>query len=399
MKPTRGAFLPILTAAMLSISAGFPARGDSPDSAVALPILPESVIRVSDVAALYDAVEHIQSGTTLVLEQGTYRLSKPVIFSGRSLGKIVLRGAADDWDAVVLQGAGMNDSSVWHGVMINRAADVLLANLTIRDVAYHCVTISPNAIRPRLYHCRLVDAGEQFVKVNSDGHGGGANGGIVEYCRIEYSKFGPADGYTNGIDIHGGRNWIIRHNHFHNIRTPRGAEYSAVPTVLAWNGAQGTICEGNTFVDCDRAIAFGLIRRENFADHTGGVIRNNFVTSRPSNVPAQDCGIHVHSPGTFVVHNTVLQNGGYRNAIEIHWPGQPATVRNNLVDSKINLRNGATANRAYNVRIGGMPFRDQPTGDLHLNHSIRSVPRHEHAAKDWDNEIRPRRTNPGADQP
>ena len=43
-----------------------------------------------------------------------------------------------------------------------------------------------------------------------------------------------------------------------------------------WNGSSGTLAEGNTFVNCQREIAFGLIERTP-DDHTGGIIRSNFI--------------------------------------------------------------------------------------------------------------------------
>lgn len=43
----------------------------------------------------------------------------------------------------------------------------------------------------------------------------------------------------------------------------------------------GTTAESNTFIDCQREIAFGLIERTP-DDHTGGVIRNNFIYRQPS---------------------------------------------------------------------------------------------------------------------
>ncbi len=43
------------------------------------------------------------------------------------------------------------------------------------------------------------------------------------------------DDYTNGVDVHTGDNWIIRHNLFRNIRAPQGA--LAGPAILMWNAS------------------------------------------------------------------------------------------------------------------------------------------------------------------
>jgi len=387
----------LFSTALLAGSAMPTLSAKSPDAAAPLDAPAGPVFRVATVDELYLAVDRLQSGTTIVLEQGTYYLHRPIVIP-EGLTQVALRGATGQWDDVVLQGNGMNDDSVQHGIMIGKSDRVLIADITIRDVYNHGVTIDFAASRPHVYHCRMLDTGEQFVKSNFNDAVGGADGGIVEYCLIEYSDWGPDDGYTQGVDVHGGTGWIIRHNLFRNIRTPPGAENTAVPSVLVWNGSADTLCEGNTFVDCDRAIALGLVQRKGYADHTGGIVRNNFITSRPDAVPNQDCGIHVHSAGAIVVHNTVLQNGGYPNAIEVRWPGASSIVHNNLTDGKITDRDGANMDLKGNAVIGDLTFRGPKTGDLHRAGDIRAVPFHEKCLTDWDGQKRSSWTAPGADK-
>ena len=43
----------------------------------------------------------------------------------------------------------------------------------------------------------------------------------VEYSVIEYQTT-SRDAYTNGVDVHTGRNRLIRNNLFRNIRAPQG---------------------------------------------------------------------------------------------------------------------------------------------------------------------------------
>jgi hypothetical protein len=64
----------------------------------------------------------------------------------------------------------------------------------------------------------------------------------------------------------------------------------AGPAVLVWRRSANTVCEGNRFVDCAWGIAFGL-DPHTASDHAGGVIRNNFISRRPST--AGDVGIDV----------------------------------------------------------------------------------------------------------
>src|SRR4029453_17573699 len=75
--------------------------------------------------------------------------------------------------------------------------------------------------------------GQQHIKASPDGAGGGVDNGIVEYSVIEFDTT-SRDDYTNGVDVHTGDNWIVRHNLFRNIRAPQGQ--LAGPAILMWNG-------------------------------------------------------------------------------------------------------------------------------------------------------------------
>lgn len=380
-----------------------PLLARAPEDAPRLPPPTGKIVRVADVRQLYQALGKLTSETTILLEKGVYQLDKPVHVAGEGLRDIAIRGATGRWEDVVLRGAGMGDRAVYHGVLADSVQGLLVADVTIGWVGYHPVALQPKCKDVRIYHCRLVDAGEQFIKASSDGKGSGVDDGIVEYCVMEYTDFGPEDGYTNGVDVHGGKRWRIRHNRFRNIRTPRGARYKHVPAVLMWNGAADTICEANTFINCDRGIAFGLTQRDQFPDHRGGVIRNNFVYVAGNEVPHADAGICVAGPETKVLHNTVLLSGGYPNAIEVRWAlSQDVVVANNLVDGRIAPRDGAVIEQQGNVTSAGrFQFKDRSAGDLHLQSfaaSLYAEPRQD-CPRDWDGEARDkRRVTVGADE-
>jgi hypothetical protein len=164
--------------------------------------------------------------------------------------------------------------------------------------------------------------------------------------------------------VHGGANWIIRHNLFKNLQAPAGQLMG--PAVLVWRGSSGTITEGNSFLNCGRGIMYGAEDAAGFA-HTGGIIRNNFFY-RSSFQPG-DVGIQIaDSPGTRVIHNTVVVSGTYANAIEYRYPGTSgALIANNLVDGAISARDGALANVIGNIlNATASMFLNPAVGDLHL---------------------------------
>lgn len=159
-----------------------------------------------------------------------------------------------------------------------------------------------------------------------------------------------------------------------------------------WNGSTNTLVDGNTFIECQREIALGLIERTP-NDHTGGVVSNNFIyRSLPG-----DSAIHVaDSPGTQVLHNSILISRTYANPIELRFPHTTGVViANNVLDGNIAARDGATGSVAgnYTNAIGGF-FANPAIGDLHVTplatvllNQVVAVPAS--APRDWDGQPRP----------
>ena len=332
-----------------------------------LPDLGSITVAVSTEPALQEAVQSLSSGTTILIQPGTYRLSRTLYVKGQ-LSNVSIRGATANRDDVVLVGSGMGSSAdgavrfaIWTGESVD---GVTIANLTIRDVAEHAIILNPTTERPHIYNVRLLDVGAQFIKGNPDAAGNGVHNGVLEYSAIEYTTT-SRDYYTNGIDIHGGWNWVIRRNVFRNITAPPGQ--LAGPAVLMWNRAGNTLTDGNLFLNCARAIAYGLIDRGGFDDHAGGIIRNN-VIFRAASQPG-DTGIHVaDSPDTQILNNTILLSGTYPAPIEYRYPGAARLLLiNNLLDGRIAPRDGATATVRNNLTSAAAGwFVDGRAGDLHL---------------------------------
>jgi hypothetical protein len=386
-----GVGIPLWTLLTALFAAPQPVSARLPSQAPALPLPSGLVVKVSTEAQLQSAVRSLASNSTIVLAPGTYRLSNTVLING-SFSNVGIRGATSAPDDVVLIGKGMSNASygnVPHGIWVGgNVRGVTIANLTVRDVYYHPIIFNAGTQAPHVFNVRLIDAGQQFIKANPDGTGGGVDNGIVEYSVFEYTKTAKDD-YTNGVDVHAGRNWIVRHNLFRSIRAPAGQ--LAGPAVLIWNGSSGTTVEGNTFLNCQREIALGLIERTPY-DHSGGVVRNNFIY-RDASV-AGDAAIGVFdSPDTIVAHNSILVSGGYPSPIEYRFAGSVGVaVVNNLLDGAILARDGASGSTSGNFTTARPAlFRDPPSGDLHLRPTAVAVIGKGSTfviADDWDGEGR-----------
>lgn len=348
-----------------------------------------TVVKVSTEAGLQSAIRNVQPNSTIVIAPGTYQLSKTLHLE--NVANVSIRGATGKRDDVVLVGRGMTNANygdVPHGFLLSNAQDVQIADLTIKNVWYHSISLNAGTERPVLHNLRLIDAGEQFIKANPDDAGGGVDGGIVRFSRIEYTNTAPTY-YTNGVDVHTGAGWTIRDNVFRNIRGPTGQ--LAGPAVLVWNGSRNTVTSGNLFLNVDRAIHYGLLG-DRLNDHQGGSIRNNFIYRVGSQ--AGDVGIGIfNSPNTQVVHNTIVLNGSYSNAIEYRFGGTTGTViANNLTDAAILRRDGALGSLTGNITTA-RPwwFVNAGIGDLHLAATAPAINAALSAATslDYDGQARP----------
>jgi hypothetical protein len=348
-----------------------------------------SVVPVSTEAQLQTAMKHLQPGATILIANGTYNLSSTLHVN--NVNNITIRGASG-CDDVVLIGRGMTNSnfgSVPHGIWTN-SSNTVIAHLTIRDVYFHPIILNPGAQRPRIYNVRLKNGGQQLIKGNPISAMQGVDDGIVESSIMEFDTT-SRDYYTNGVDIITGNNWTIRDNLFRNIRAPAGQ--LAGPAVLMWGGSSNTLVERNLFLNSQRGIALGLQERT-ANDHSGGIIRNNIFFRKPGETG--DTGIYIaDSPNTKVLHNTIILNGTYPNAIEYRFPDTAGVeIRFNLTDARIASRDGAKGNVANNIMSASSGMFDDPiNNDLHLRSTavlaIDAAPAHPDVPDDYDGQRRP----------
>jgi hypothetical protein len=354
-----------------------------------------TVIWVSDVNGLQNAIANLQSGQTIVIQKGTYNLTSTLYIgpnstnTSQTLKNVTIRGATDNFTDVVIRGAGgINDSTVSFGFYFREAQNITVADLSIGEVYFHPVFFDPSFAPTSIdiYHDKIYDGGEQLVKSPP-----GVNNCTVQYCLLTYdasvlplADHGGGIDYTNGIDLHTSTGWDIADNEFLNLHMPDDTVNQYDPAVLIWNHSSNNIAERNTFINCDRAIAYGLNTVSSGHDNTGGVIRNNFIWMDPglfdsSRMAGADGQIIAwDSPGTKIYQNTIITNGNNNNgftsdAIQFRFSSTTAAsgveARNNLADANIDVRDGAsyTASGNYLQATTNMFVSTTPGNpDLHL---------------------------------
>ena len=349
------------------------------------------ILKLSPRDDLPKAVLSARPGTTILLADGIYRLKGPLPFLKPD---VRLRSASGDRDKVILDGhkeAGKpKRENCLTDVIVVRASDVTLADLSVRHAGCHGIHISPqpsgNIRNIVMRNIHVYDCGQHLIKANSSG---GDTPRWVDDCILEDSLIefkdnsimahgGGDNFYTGGLNVHGGRNWRVRRNVFRKIeRDGRMMEHA----VLFWKRSRGTVVERNRFVDCYRAIGFGIETRlggcwvraypdgkgqRSYLDHLEGTIRNNAVFNRK--------GIHLESgielwnvTDVKVCHNTVVSHDPPFSSIEYRYPNTRVEIANNIVSHRILAREGGKAMLKQNIQKAAVGlFKDLAAGDLHL---------------------------------
>lgn len=346
-----------------------------PDWLPKAPPLPSpagEVLRVTNVEELIAAIDRLKPGTTILLADGDYRLTRPIVL--RDQKDIAICSASGDPASVTLRGQGWQTEARGDDLIhIANCEGVTIANLTFADARSYGIKVEaengPKNVH--IYNCRFRDIGVRAIK-GSAGQDPSvrAVNGSVRYCQFENTKIPPADwpfggDYISAIDMMALENWTFSDNTFRNIKGRNGGARAAI---FIWVRSTNIVVERNFILNCDRAIAFGN-PGQSTANRPGeklvyvadGVIRNNLMAGGP------DCGIELwHAQGIKVLHNSIWRpyqnwNRGIRVGT-----GTSADIVNNLVHGQIQMEGGEARTKNNLAEHLDGYFVDPASGDLSL---------------------------------
>jgi hypothetical protein len=350
------------------------------------------VLRVDPTRAgeLPGLVAGLQPGDSLLLEDGTYALGGAHLWIATP--EVSLRSASNQAAAVVLDGQYQTTE-----ILTVAASDVTVAHLTLTRPSTHAIhvvtTAAGDTLRTRIHDVRVLDPGEQAIKVNPGAAGRYPDQGTISCCHLELSDAGrphvnPTAGgcYTGGVDAHQARGWVIRDNRIQGFWCPQGLSEHAIHL---WRGSRDTLVERNVLHDNARGIGFGLassgeartypdaacpdLPAGTYVDHYLGIIRNNAISASSAGLFASeagfDCGICLWSAcGAKVAHNSVASTGALFSAIEWRFAGSRGIqIAQNAVTHALRPREDAQASLTNNLESAPLElFVDAAGGDLHL---------------------------------
>jgi parallel beta-helix repeat protein len=309
-------------------------------------------INVATVAELESAFARAGAGTTIVLANGTYRLTAPIytILPGTKSARITVRAATANGAIIETNGA----EEAFRIVQPYWSFLNLYVKVTNNsNYGYKLEGAGANTI---------ITGGTIEIRPGSEAGikgAGGMNAPWPDNARIEGMKIfmsAPTTyGLAEGIDAVAVRNWTIRANTVYGIRTSAGGVAYGIMTK---GNSQNTVIERNLVYDCFIGLSLGgggtgaqWVRNGDIAyEDRNGTVRNNVVMG------SSDVALYLYkSNGSSVYNNTFYNSyttcGTGCSSIDVRMSGATADIRNNILDKRINDRDGATHTAGSNLTL------------------------------------------------
>jgi len=333
-----------------------------------------ATINVSSASALANAVNTANGsggGTTIALADGTYTLGDTLTIK---VPNVSITGQSGNRAAVIIQGDAMSASATVKNLIKVSASNFTITNVTLQKSGWHLIQVGgeSNADGTVIRNVVFRDAWEQMLKVSIDQANYAVTGdnGIIENSVFEYTAGIGPQYYIGGIDVHGGKNWVVRGNTFRSIISP--SQTVAEFAIHFWNQSADALVEKNIIVNCDRGIGFGLDGRGN----SRGIIRNNMIYHSAGNGSFADTSIYLdQSPGTQIYNNSIYMENSYPRSIEYRFAESSGVlIVNNLSNRPAGARDGASATEGSNVWTAAASWFVTPSqGNLRLASANTSV--------------------------
>jgi hypothetical protein len=352
------------------------------------------VIQVSpaQAAELQDIVAGAATGTTILLEDGTYYIPDHASRLFFTQDVVILRSASGNRDAVVL------DADYQGGILDIRASNVTIADLTLAhslasndEAAIYATGRSDgDTLGVLLYNIRVVDPMSASVVIQYAG-GTSSDHGTIACSSFELSdearSSSPDCTRVRGIVSKGSSGWTIRDNHFSGFWCGSDPVDSSAGAIRLVSRSRDPVVERNLIVDCHYGISLGGSQVPDPGSRTyeddpcsvpgsndflGGIVRNNFLFGTGRVSPLHDVAIALwNCCDTQVLHNTAVFLPGPQTIASIEWRfsvTDNVEITNNLVNLEMRSRDGAVVSQDGNIVTDALDvtFLDPQAGDLHL---------------------------------
>jgi len=293
---------------------------------------------VSTVGALRQAIDSAMPGDVILLQPGTYRITRTYISRpGAADAPITVRSPR--LRAVTLESeqreAVKVDAPYWH--FENLVLKGVCMDDTVCDNGLHIVGHAHHTV---IHNLRIEDFNAQ-IKIN------GENGQFPDDGRIEHSTLidthpRRTSASVTPIDLVAASGWVIEDNLIADFAKEGGNRVSYGG--FAKGAGRGTVFARNVVLcewrshplnSATIGLSFGgggtdpILTRASGYEHADGVMSENLIAF------CSDAGIYLNRAANSVIrHNTLIGTSG----IDVRYPESIARVDANIVDGEIRAR-------------------------------------------------------------
>jgi len=348
------------------------------------------IVDPSQSRRLFKIIASAPSYTKILLKQGNYKLynDKRLIFKKPYL---ILTSLSKDRDKVII------DGQYKVGSLIEiKASHITISNLTLEHARWHGIHLKGGANNIKLYNLHILDCGEQLIKSNpntihwNESYAKFNDNVTISNCLLEITdkgrnrvhKLPHCPCYTQGIDAHAARHWLVEDNIFKDIHCYKK---TAVASILFWHGSRDIIVQRNKIINCIIGIQFGegnVKKARIYPDKKikagvyDSIIKNNFILGDRTFFDTGICAWACRNVKVF--NNTIYSLCKPKRCfagIDIRFKNSIVSVKNNLYYPKIVDRAGKNSivYMSNNVRSQAKFFINPVVGNFHLKGKILHV--------------------------
>lgn len=310
------------------------------------------LIHISNKVEFRQAIKDAQPGDTILMAPGEYYFTErsievmnngssdnPITIKAVQLGDVVIKsemsegfyvaGANWTFENLIINGVCGNDSRCEHAFHVVANADNFkLRNSIIKNFNAH-------------------------LKMNAD-KGENPDYGVIENNLIFNETERDTGNAVAPIDAVNVDNWIVKGNIITDFSKGKGNKISY--GAFFKGNAENNIFDGN-LVMCEWLHRGGVRVGLSFGgggsgdqyckdfdcstEHTNGVIRNNIIMNCTT-----DVGIYLNRSNETLIHNNLIYNTA---GIDVRFPTSSANIYNNIIDGRINNRDGGEHQESNNI--------------------------------------------------
>ena len=311
---------------------------------IELPTPTGLVVKVNTEAAIIDAIEDAEDGTTIIIAKGHYKMFRDCILTSH---RVTIKGETGNREDVILDAEMEYDDGTRKYctrigapaiIKITHARNVTIADLTIANCPKYGILFfgDGNVQSLKIYNVKFHNIWARGLKGtferNYDDKGMDApivpatrehcehvrpRNGEVRNCLFiaDHTKKNDQDqfqgDYIAGMDMMNLKDWVIADNIFIGIKGKNGGARGGI---FIWQESENITVENNIFFDCDKGVNLGNPSGKNGREFhiKNGIVRNNIILGGTNKAIEVDYGENIKISGNKISSDVRTEYPAFR---------------------------------------------------------------------------------------